>query len=149
MVNEDQQAYDRVRSKCGVFRINKRLSYTEDLAARLSALPGCLTNRLGAFLDTRHLATNKSQFARREWKVVFMRPLENALSGHVAQDQFKASSGFRVRKRANMSHPILQKWLVVIQGQVTMTSKDGFVTYDTTSNPWLAVDKQVRRHEES
>ena len=147
MVTEEQQAYDSVRAKRRLFRISNRSSYTDDLTTRLFTLPGCLANRLGALLDTRYSATNKSQFARREWKVVLMKPLENVMSGHVALDQSRAF-GFLSRRRAYEDDPV-RRWFVVIQGLVTITSKDGFVAYDTASNPWLAVDKQVRRHEES
>lgn len=149
MVNEDQEAFDKSCSKCGFLRTeNKPSSYTEDLTTRLFALPGCLANRLGALLDTRHSATNKSPFVRREWKVVLLRPMENPISGGSHKDQAKSPKRHFGRGRSQKNDPV-QKWLIVIRGQVTMTSQDGFLTYDTSSNPWLKADElaQQRHHE--
>lgn len=149
MVNEDQEAFDKSCSKCGFLRTeNKPSSYTEDLTTRLFALPGCLANRLGALLDTRHSATNKSPFVRREWKVVLLRPMENPISGGSHKDQAKSPKRHFGRGRSQKNDPV-QKWLIVIRGQVTMTSQDGFLTYDTSSNPWLKADELAQqRHRE-
>ena len=81
-----------MRAKRRLFRISNRSSYIDDLTTRLFTLSGYLVNRFGALLDTRYSATNKSQFVRRKWKVVFIRPMENVISGRVAQNQFKAFS---------------------------------------------------------
>ena len=142
MVSEEQEAYARSRCRFGFLRNRKKSSsYTDDLNARISALPGCLANRLGALLDTRYSATNKSPFARREWKVVLMRPLENPLAGDVPQGHaVTLPVGRTTRKHTRKNAPV-QKWFLVIRGQVTTTSQSGFLTYDTSSNPWIKIDE--------
>lgn len=149
MVAKDQEAYDRTRPRIGFLRNGKMTSsYTDDLTARISALPGCLANRVGALLDTRYSATNKSPFSRREWKVVLMRPMDNPLSGNFLQGHATGSStGGVSRKHGHKNDPV-QKWFLVIRGQVTTTSKSGFLTYDTSSNPWIRIDEQNHWHNE-
>ncbi len=147
MVTEAQESFNARHSKHWFTRIRDGRSYAQDLTARLFALPGSLVNRLGALLDTRHSATNKSQYVRREWKVVFMDPMENPIGGEVTQDHCrpgKSDAGFmRQRHSSYRDCAPMQKWLLVIRGQVTLTSEDGFAAFDTFSNPWLKTDQRL------
>ncbi|RYP77432.1 hypothetical protein DL771_001227 [Monosporascus sp. 5C6A] len=144
MVTAAQEAYSTGRSKRGLLQIWKRRSYMEDLTARLFSLPGSLPNRLGALLDTRYAATNKSQYARREWKVVFMKRIESAIAADPSHNRSKTPAWYSVCKHNRERGPI-QKWLLVIRGQVTQTSESGFVAFDTATNPWLKTDQQTHR----
>ncbi|RYP43580.1 hypothetical protein DL770_011575 [Monosporascus sp. CRB-9-2] len=144
MVTAAQEAYSTGRSKRRFLQIWKRRSYMEDLTARLFSLPGSLPNRLGALLDTRYAATNKSQYARREWKVVFMKRIESAIAADSSHNCSKPRAWYSGRKQTQERGPI-QKWLLVIRGQVTQTSESGFVAFDTATNPWLKTDQQTHR----
>ncbi|RYP46416.1 hypothetical protein DL768_007383 [Monosporascus sp. mg162] len=144
MVTAAQEAYGARRSKRGLLQIWKRRPYMEDLAVRLYSLPGSLPNRLGALLDTRYAATNKSQYARREWKVVFMERIESAITADPSDNHSKPRAWYSGRKRTQERGPI-QKWLLVIRGQVTQTSESGFVAFDTATNPWFKADLQTHR----
>lgn len=138
-----QEAYNSGRSKYWCTKIKHRRSYAQDLSARLFALPGSLSNRLGALLDTRHSATNKSQYARREWKVVYIKLVENPIAGEAAATQ--DPSKHRHQNPEKKNDAAMQKWLLIVRGQVTRTSEDGFVAFDTSSNPWLKTDERVRQ----
>ncbi|KAI1340792.1 hypothetical protein F5Y15DRAFT_414513 [Xylariaceae sp. FL0016] len=123
-----------------VSRLFSRTSYAQDLAARLFRLPGCLPNKLGALLDSRLIATNKCQYARREWKVVLLRDIESVLTDESAKPKprglFFCSSG------GKQTAPV-QKWVVVLRGREVKSSEEGFEAFDTVSNPWLRVDEQM------
>ncbi|RYP22039.1 hypothetical protein DL765_001945 [Monosporascus sp. GIB2] len=144
MVTAAQEAYSTGRSRRGLLQIWKRRSYMEDLTARLFSLPDSLPNRLGALLDTRYAATNKSPYTRREWKVVFMKRIESAIAADPSHDRSKPAAWYSARKRSQERGPI-QKWFIVIRGQVTQTSESGFVAFDTATNPWLKADRQIHR----
>ncbi|KAK7745195.1 hypothetical protein SLS62_009908 [Diatrype stigma] len=144
MVASAQKAHDASHSTKLCPSARKRRSYAQDLAERLFALPGALANKLGALLDTRHSATNKSQYTRREWKVVFMKPIENPIAGEVTRNNVPSLS-YHTHQSHTKKGSTMQKWLLIVRGQVTQTSEDGFVAFDTASNPWLRVDERLHR----
>lgn len=144
MVASAHKAYDASHSTKLCPKIKKRRSYAQDLSERLFALPGSLANKLGALLDTRHSATNKSPYTRREWKVVFMKPMETPIAGEVTQNNAQSPSIDTHQSHTKKVSP-MQKWLLIVRGQVTQTSEDGFVAFDTASNPWLRVDERLHR----
>lgn len=144
MVAEAQEAYDNNRSKDWCPKLRSRRSYVQDLTRRLFSLPGSLSTRLGALLDTRQSATNKSQYTRREWKVVFMEFIENPIAGETTRNHHETSK----HQHQSQKNDPMQKCLIIIRGQTTQTSEDGFVAFDTSSNPWRKTDERVHREKE-
>ncbi|KAI5918879.1 hypothetical protein F4810DRAFT_703972 [Camillea tinctor] len=122
--------------------ITNRVSYAQDLAKRLFALPGCLPNKLGALIDSRFVATNKSQFARREWKIVLLKPLGDVMTDDAPKTRRRG--GLLARFNNRQRDPV-QKWLVVLRGHETKASQNGFEAFDTFANPWLKVDERLER----
>ncbi|KAI1494102.1 hypothetical protein F5X96DRAFT_619069 [Biscogniauxia mediterranea] len=142
-------AEDKYNNRSGfkfLSRITRRASYAQNLAERLFALPGCLPNKLGALIDSRFVATNKSQFARREWKIVLLKPLGDVMTDEAPEIKGR---GLLARLNPRQRDPV-QKWLVVLRGHETKASQAGFEAFDTFANPWLKVDQRLERdHSES
>lgn len=146
MVVAAEEKYNNRSGFKWVSRITRRASYAQDLAERLFTLPGCLPNKLGALLDSRFVATNKSQFARREWKIVLLKPLGDVMTDEAPVIKRR---GLLARMDARQRDPV-QKWLVVLRGHETKASSAGFEAFDTFANPWLKVDEKLGRdHPES
>ncbi|KAI1505772.1 hypothetical protein F5X99DRAFT_367640 [Biscogniauxia marginata] len=139
MVSEAEREYNASGFKLRC--IVNTLSYAQDLAERLFALPGCLPNKLGALIDSRFVATNKSQFTRRDWKIVLLMPLANVMTDAAPKNKRQSVSA----KLNNIQEEPVQKWLVVLRGQETKTSEEGFEAFDTSANPWLKVDEKLER----
>ncbi|KAH9909701.1 hypothetical protein F4778DRAFT_712307 [Xylariomycetidae sp. FL2044] len=144
MILAEQTAFDASRSKFA--RLTRKSSYAEDLAARVFELPCHIVHQVGNILEDRFTASNiKNPFARREWKVVALKRTENVMCD--APPPKTKRRMFLRRELVREEHPV-QKWLLIIRGQETMTSDEGFKASDLRSNPWLKVDEKVARDSE-
>ncbi|KAI0407427.1 hypothetical protein F4802DRAFT_553670 [Xylaria palmicola] len=126
--------------QCRLARLIKQDTYSQELARRVAELPACLPSKLGALLDCRFVATNRSPCARREWKVVLLRPIVEFMT-NVGLDT--GNRGVWSWSNSRQNEPI-QKWLVILRGQTTRVSERGFATFSTTSNPWIRVDERLQ-----
>jgi hypothetical protein len=123
----------------GLLRFVKRDNYVRDLARRVFELPACLPSKLGALLDCRFVATNKSPYVRREWKIVMLKLVDDVMT-----DEGPRMKKFRLWGRHSRGrNDQVQKWLVVLRGQDTRISQEGFAIFNTMSNPWLRVDEKL------
>jgi hypothetical protein len=131
------------RSKSGLLRFVRRDTYGQDLARRVYELPTCLPSKLGALLDCRFVATNKSPHVRREWKIVLLKPMTDVMT----DDGPRAKRGMRRGRHGEEQGDPVQKWLVILRGQTTRISEEGFASFNTASNPWLKADACLHRDE--
>ncbi|KAI0508945.1 hypothetical protein F5B22DRAFT_374645 [Xylaria bambusicola] len=123
---------------CGLGRFVNSDTYGQDLAKRIFELPGCLPSKLGALLDCRYVATNRNPHVRREWKIVLLEPIANALTD---DGQQPCNHGSRKKGCSEQKYPV-QKWLVVLRGRDARVSERAFQAFNTMSNPWFKVDER-------
>ncbi|KAI3316951.1 hypothetical protein HD806DRAFT_516180 [Xylariaceae sp. AK1471] len=131
--------------KRGISRLVRQNSYVQDLARRVFELPACLPSKLGALLDCRFVATNKSPHFRREWKIVMLKPITDVMT----DDGPRAKKFGRWGRHSKGQSDPVQKWLVVLRGQNTRISEEGFAVFNTASNPWLKVDERLHKDEKT
>ncbi|KAI8625523.1 hypothetical protein F5Y19DRAFT_466986 [Xylariaceae sp. FL1651] len=130
--------------RSGFLPFVKRDTYCQHLAKRIFRLPGCLPSKLGALLDCRFMATNKSPYVRREWTIAMLKPINEVMT---EEGRRRKGLGLWSRRNGGREDPV-RKWLIVLRGQETRTSEQGFAAFDTLSNPWLRVDEEMQQRRE-
>lgn len=117
--------------------------YDQDLANRAYKLPDDAYNMLQRLLDRKDFATNKNPHRQRQWRLVMME--EHSLDVTEMAPQRRRRGPFRRKER-----PPVERWLIVIRGEQSRYSREGWAGHDRYTNPWRRVDRQdlrARRHE--
>ena len=149
----EQQWNNKIRANKNIFRRffcfgpsfgPRKETYVQNLARRLFELPSCLPSKLGALLDSRFVATNKTPYFRREWKIVLLQPMPGVLTDEAPRDNKNKKTWFWNYPKEIQRDPV-QKWLVILRGHNTAVSDQGFTSFNTLSNPWISVDTKLHQ----
>lgn len=111
-------------------------SYDQDLANRAYKLPADVYNQIQRLIDRKAYETNKNPHRQRTWTLVLLR--EEDLPITALAPERKKKGIFRRR----MERPAVDRWFVVIKGEETKFSKEGWKKHDRYTNPWIKVDKR-------
>jgi hypothetical protein len=120
-----------------------KMSYDQDLANRAYRLPDDAYNMLQRLLNKKEYETNKNPHHQRQWRVVLME--ERSLGVTEMAPQRKRRVLLRRKEK-----PLVERWLIVIKGEESKHSKDGWAGHERWTNPWRRVDREelrARRHE--
>ncbi|KAI0128965.1 hypothetical protein BJ170DRAFT_355384 [Xylariales sp. AK1849] len=110
-------------------------SYTQDLANRAFRLPADVYNQLQRLLDRKIHETNKNPHRQRDWNIVLLRKEELPLT-EMAPERKKKGVFRRSKEPAWVG-----RWFIVIKGEETKASKEGWMRHDRYTNPWRKVDR--------
>ncbi|KAI1814948.1 hypothetical protein GGS20DRAFT_545978 [Poronia punctata] len=130
-------------------------SRNQDLSRRIFELPGVLPAKLGALVDSRFVASNKTPHFRREWKIVMLEPVKAVLAdesnnknnNNNNNDDDKGKTWCWWGGNRREQRDPVQKWIVVLRGHTTAASELGFRHFNTLSNPWAHLDLKIHRQE--
>ncbi|XXH05151.1 hypothetical protein Hte_011576 [Hypoxylon texense] len=120
----------------------KGKSYDQDMANRVFGLDMDIHKRLHDLVDDRQIATNKTAYHRREWRVVVFEEGEFQLTDVLPE---RKKSLFRWRR----PKPHVYRWFIVLRGEEVKSNKEkgGWRLFNRHYNPWWRVDAQESREE--
>ncbi|KAI0383002.1 hypothetical protein F5Y04DRAFT_251632 [Hypomontagnella monticulosa] len=114
----------------------KGTSYAQDLANRVFRLDAFVYSRLQQLMDDKFIASNKTPFRRREWRVVVLEQGEFQMTELLPQRKRKGI--FRRREEK----PAVNRYFIVLRGEEVKATKEpaGWRLFHRHSNPWWRVD---------
>lgn len=120
----------------------KGKSYNQDVANRVSDLDLDIYRRLHHLVDDRQMATNRTAYHRREWRVVVFEEGEFQLTDVLPE---RKKSLFRRRR----PKPTVRRCFIVLRGEEVKSTKEegGWRLFNRHHNPWWRVDAQESREE--
>jgi hypothetical protein len=132
-VNSASQEHEAKRLKDGG---KKSKSYDQDLANRAHKLPADVYNQLHRLIDKKTYETNKNPHRQRTWNLVLLQKELLPMTALAPERKMKGIFR-RTKERA-----AVDRWFVVIKGEETKFSKEGWKKHDRYTNPWSNVDRR-------
>ncbi|KAI0873358.1 hypothetical protein GGS24DRAFT_393023 [Hypoxylon argillaceum] len=120
--------------------VGKGNAYAQDLANRAYNLPSDFYDKLQHLLEDKTVATNRTPYRQREWRVVVLQPSEFRMTDLLPERKRKGLFSWMKAKQA----PVTRTWFVVIRGQEVKATKEdgGWKAYNRHSNPWWKFDNR-------
>ncbi|KAI2618649.1 hypothetical protein GGS26DRAFT_346174 [Hypomontagnella submonticulosa] len=114
----------------------KGKSYAQDLANRVFRLDAGIYSRLQQLMDDKIIASNKTPFRRREWRIVVLEEGEFQMTELLPERKYKGI--FRRRQEK----PAVTRYFIVLRGEEVKSTKEaaGWRLFHRHSNPWWRID---------